>query len=96
MSTARSGAGVTRGADGRIYVAGGFMTSTAATNGFVSLDPSTSAYTTLAPMTTARGYFGFVSLPDGRLAAIAGEGPTMSNTGMSSVEVYTAATNAWR
>ena len=96
MSVGRSGPGVTRGPDGRIYIAGGF---TGTGNSFlasaVALDPATGVYTALASMGSARSYFGFVTLLDGRLMAF--EGQTLSAlNGTPGVETYTVGADLWR
>ena len=98
MAVARSGPGVARGADGRIYITGGF-TGTGATGGtlntFVALDPTAGTFATLANMPTARAYPAFVALLDGRLMAAEGQ-TAATNYGINTVETYTVASNSWR
>jgi N-acetylneuraminic acid mutarotase len=96
LSVGRSGPGVTRGPDGRIYIAGGFTgTGNTYLATAVALDPISGSYATLSSMGTARSYFGFVTLLDGRLMAIEGETPSQT-TGTSSVETYSVGADAWR
>jgi PKD repeat protein len=96
LATGRAfGRGV-RGTDGRIYVSGGFVqgpgglqrSATA-----VVFDPATGVWSSIASMSTVRVHHAMAAGPDGRIYAMAGEGPF--NNDMNSAEVYDPATNAW-
>jgi len=95
MATPRYAGGVTVGADGLIYVIGGYdMTSARAYLASVeAYEPRTNTWKTLAPMPARRALLTAVTGPDGRIYAIGGydEGRGTLRT----VEVYTPSTNAW-
>jgi hypothetical protein len=73
MPLARSGFGITRGADGRIYVAGG-DTPTGVTASVMAYDPDAGVWTSLSNLPAAVTRLALVMGPDYRLYAIPGEG----------------------
>lgn len=62
-------------------------------------DPASNTWSSRAPLRTPRGQFAAAVGPDGRIYVMGGflmgPGSTEDPTGMTSVEVYTPATNSW-
>jgi N-acetylneuraminic acid mutarotase len=62
-------------------------------------DPASNTWSPRAPLRTPRGLFAAAAGPDGRIYVMGGflmgPGSTEDPTGLTSVEVYTPATNSW-
>ncbi len=90
---ARPMMGAAVGADGRVYLAGGYNSTYLTTLSTFSF--ATGSFGAAAPMNIAHSYFPLVSLVDGRLLAIGGRS---SNSVLvtNRVEAYDIGTNTWR
>jgi N-acetylneuraminic acid mutarotase len=100
LPTTRLGFAVANGADGRIYVAGGFVSGDFF-HGLRRVDvfnPATGTWSAGVPMPTGRSLLELVRGADGKLYAIAGccdETFEEHFLGVQTVEAYTPATHAW-
>ncbi|MDB4930796.1 MAG: uncharacterized protein JWM10_3280, partial [Myxococcaceae bacterium] len=93
LGTTRSYAGAALGADGRIYLAGGYTGSNYQATA-VALVTAAGTYAALAGLNVSHGYTRLAALPDGRVLAIAGSNTTSMY--LTRVEAYSPATNVWR
>jgi N-acetylneuraminic acid mutarotase len=94
MPTPRWHAGAATGADGRVYVVGGFDPLFNPVATVFAYDPATNSWANVAPMPTARGLLAVAAGADGRVYAIGGR--TAADRGsLAVVEAYTPATNSW-
>jgi hypothetical protein len=93
LGTARWAAAAATGPDGRIYAIGGF-----ADRPLDSVEVYTpgGGWTDAAPLTTARWAAAAVTARDGRIYVLGGFATQDDHHALSSVEVYTPATNSWR
>jgi N-acetylneuraminic acid mutarotase len=91
LNIARDAAAAATGADGKIYVIGGFDGNRSVTSAEV-YDAATDMWTEIAPMSTPRADLGAAAGPDGRIYAVGGDNGA---TVFSSVEIYDPATNSW-
>ena len=92
-SLARPMMGVAVGADGRVYLAGGYTGTHLTTVSTFSF--ATGSFGAAASMNFPHSYFPLVSLADGRLLAIGGRSSD-SVSATNRVEAYDIGTNTWR
>jgi N-acetylneuraminic acid mutarotase len=93
LPAARTTPATVTGADGRIYVFGGFDANHQPSNSAEVYDPAGNTWTALANLPTARGGLAAARGSDGRLYAIGGV--DAAGNALTTVEVYTQATNTW-
>jgi N-acetylneuraminic acid mutarotase/uncharacterized protein YkwD len=93
LPTACSSPAAVTGADGLIYVFGGWGANSQPLHSAEAYDPGTGAWTVLADMPTARGSLAAVQGGDGRIYVIGGVDG--NNHIVTTVEVYTPSTNTW-
>jgi PKD repeat protein/N-acetylneuraminic acid mutarotase len=92
--TARLALGAATGADGNVYIAGGYNTSDFCITSAYRLDQQLNAWVAIAPMPVGRRNLGLTRGGDGRLYAIGGEtcgSPSMTAT----VDAYSSPSNSW-
>ncbi|MGH8897079.1 MAG: protein kinase domain-containing protein [Egibacteraceae bacterium] len=92
MQTARHWIGAAAGADGRIYVPGGFQDGRGDLDSVEVYAPSTGRWTTAAPLPAARSYLAVAASRDGRIYAIGGY---KSGQALSAVAVYDPTAGSW-
>ena len=86
----------TRLSDGRVLVAGGFVsTATGSTTSAEIYDPATASWQTVAPMGTPRWNHTATLLVDGRVLIAGGVSTTSYSSALASAELYDPATNTW-
>jgi N-acetylneuraminic acid mutarotase len=88
-------AAATTGADGRIYVVGGYPTTQGSQPGVNTVqiyDPVSNSWSIAAPISVPRYVLAAATGPDGRVYAL--PGGSVSGT-INVVEAYSASTNAW-
>lgn len=92
MQTARHWIGAAAGADGRIYVPGGFQDGRGDLDSVEVYAPSTGRWTTATPLPAARSYLAVAASRDGRIYAIGGY---KSGQALSTVAVYDPSAGSW-
>ena len=103
MHTARKLAAAATGADGRIYAISGVDTFFNPLRSVEAYDPRTNTWHDVAPLQTGRGFPAATIGRDERIYVMGGYGgnfldanlPNQNGKNLTSVEVYTPATNAW-
>ncbi len=83
-------------ADGRVLVAGGWSSATVRSKSLASaeiFDPRTKAWATVGAMSTGRAQFRMAALPDGRVVAVGGLGP--SNDPLAGTDLFDPAAGSW-
>ena len=103
MHTARKLAAAATGADGRIYAISGIDTFYNPLRSVEAYDPQTNTWSDVAPLNTGRGFPAATAGRDQRIYVMGGYGgnfvdaerSNQNGKNLTSVEVYTPATNAW-
>jgi len=93
LATARWGAAAATSPDGRIYAIGGFADGPIAS---VEVLAPGGGWTAAAPLPTARWAAAAVTDRDGRIYVLGGFATSDDRHALSSVEVYSPATDSWR
>ena len=94
LPAARYHAAAAVGADGRVFVFGGYSSS-GTTSTAVAYNPTTNTWATIRSLTTARTGAAAVTAPNGNIYVFGGSTSDGGSTGVTTVEIYNPTTDTY-